>query len=560
MKHTHNKVLLFLIFLSLGYSTHLFSQPSWIRKAAKSVFTLKTFDREGALLASSTGIFTSSEGTCISSFSPFKGATKAVVIDAQGKEYEVTCMLGANEAYDVAKFQVSSKKTIPAAIANTATPIGQPVWLLPYRETKNAPQGSIRQVEIFGNHHTYYTVALTMPEETTSAPLLNAEGEVIGLMQKAALQGDTLSYAVSARFADSLAINGLSINDPTLRSTFIKKDLPTDVQQAVLTLYIAQASMDSTAYTQLLEDFINRFPNSPEGYSYRAQMLTQNLQFDAAAHDMEKAIKVAEKKDEAHFSYAKLIYQKEIYMSQFPYEGWSLDKALEESQKAEQINPLAVYRQQQANILYAQKNYQKASDIYQTLYNSELRSAEIFYEGSRCCAALKDTLGMMALLDSCVALYSKPYLREAAPYILARAQAFLDARKFRPAVNDLNEYEQIMPADVNANFYYLRFQAEIGGRLFQQALNDITQAIKMAPDHELYYAEKASLQVRVALYDEAIETAHECIRIAPDYSDGYLFLGLAQCLKGQKSEGIKNLTKAKDLGDPQAENLIEKYK
>jgi hypothetical protein len=47
--------------------------------------------------------------------------------------------------------------------------------------------------------------------------------------------------------------------------------------------------------------------------------------------------------------------------------------------------------------------------------------------------------------------------------------------------------------------------------------------------------------------------------MAPNYSDGYLFLGLAQCLKGNKDEGLKNLQKAKELGDPQADELIEKY-
>ena len=112
---------------------------------------------------------------------------------------------------------------------------------------------------------------------------------------------------------------------------------------------------------------------------------------------------------------------------------------------------------------------------------------------------------------------------------------------------------------VFCDFYYLRFQAEVGGRLYQQALNDIDQAIKMQPEYDLYYAEKASLQVRVGLYDEAIATANECIRVAPEYSDGYLFLGIAQCLKGNKVEGVKNLQRAKELGDPQANDLIEKY-
>ena len=81
----------------------------------------------------------------------------------------------------------------------------------------------------------------------------------------------------------------------------------------------------------------------------------------------------------------------------------------------------------------------------------------------------------------------------------------------------------------------------------------------MNPQYDLYYAEKASLQVRVGLYDEAIATANECVKIAPDHSDGYLFLGIAQCQKGLKAEGLKNLQKARELGDSQADVLIEKY-
>jgi tetratricopeptide (TPR) repeat protein len=64
----------------------------------------------------------------------------------------------------------------------------------------------------------------------------------------------------------------------------------------------------------------------------------------------------------------------------------------------------------------------------------------------------------------------------------------------------------------------------------------------------------------VGQYDEALATANECIAVDPNISDGYLFKGLAQCLKGNKAEGIPNLQKAKELGDPQAEGLIEKYK
>ncbi len=107
----------------------------------------------------------------------------------------------------------------------------------------------------------------------------------------------------------------------------------------------------------------------------------------------------------------------------------------------------------------------------------------------------------------------------------------------------MNEYETLMSATINDNFYYIRHQTEIQGRLYQQALNDINRAIQMNSQEILYYAEKSSLEIRVGMYEQAIQTADD-----------------AQCLKGDKAEGIKNLTKAKDLGDTQADALIEKYK
>ena len=87
-------------------------------------------------------------------------------------------------------------------------------------------------------------------------------------------------------------------------------------------------------------------------------------------------------------------------------------------------------------------------------------------------------------------------------------------------------------------------------------MRDINRAIQMNPNEILYYAEKASLEIRVGLYDQAIATAKECIALDASNSDGHLFLGLAQCLKGQKKEGIENLRKAKELGDTQADALV----
>jgi tetratricopeptide (TPR) repeat protein len=535
------------------------AQPDWAKKVSKSVFTLKTFDADGALLFSANGFFVGNGGEAVSCFSPFKGASRAVVIDAAGKEIPVECLLGANETYDVAKFKVEKGKVQPLAIAKTNAAKDENVWLLPYHEIKRVPQGKVQKTEAFNGDYAYYTVELTMPENTVGTPLINANGEVIGLMQQPNAVGDALSYAVSALFADSLKVNGLSINDPVLRSTNIKKALPDDVNQALLTLYMGGSMQDSLAYVQLIEDFIKKFPNQPDGYTYRAQLLTSGGFFAEADRDMQKALKVAEKPDEVHYTYSRLIMQKLLYHPDTLYTAWTFDRSFDEAAEAYRQNAQPTYRQQQAVVRYMQNNYAEAYSLYESLFQSSLRSADLFYSASLCKQQLKDSIGQLALLDSCVAQFSKPYLKEVAPYLLSRAQLLMEMGRNRQAVSDLNDYETVMKAQLNSNFYYMRYRVEVEGRLFQQALNDIDQAITMTPQSDLYYSEKASLLVRVGYYDEAIETAKTCIQLAPEHSDGYLFLGLAQCLKNQKAEGLKNLQKAKELGDLQADELIEKY-
>ena len=552
------RLLLILFTLQFTFIVSV-AQPSWVKKATKSVFTLKTFAADGSLIASSNGFFTGSNGEAVSSFTPFKGASRAIIIDAQGKEAAVVSILGANDIYDVARFRVDISKSQPLPICQTTMSSGSMVWLLPYRETKQIPCGPIRKAELFMQNYAYYTVAMASPQHTESCPLLNEEGEVIALAQPSANPQDSLSYAISAVFADSLRITGLSMTNAILQQTNIRKELPDDLKEANVALYMASTRNDTLAYAEMVEEMIRKFPDAPDGYTYRAQLAAARDDYAAADQDMQKAIKVSEAKDEAHYDLARMIYNKEVYIPEPPYENWSLDKALSEIREASRINPQPTYSQLEANILFAQKKYEEAYDIYTQLTGTPLRNAEVFYGAAKCKAMLRDTTAMIALLDSCVNTFSKPYLKDAAPYLWARASARREVGKYRDALSDMNEYEKLMSATINDNFYYIRHQTDIQARLYQQALNDIDEAIRINPKETLYYAEKASLQVRVGLFEEAEATAKECISIEPDNSDGYLFLGLAQCMKGDKQSGLDNLRKAKELGDPQADALIEKF-
>ena len=537
------------------------AQPDkWVKKASKAVFTLKTFNADGSLIGSGNGFFITADGVAVSSYTPFRGAAKAVVIDAMGKEYEVKSIIGANDVYDIAKFRVDATKcqtlrTAPAAVENTS------LWLLPYN-AKNAyscTAAKVKSVQKVQNDYDYYTLEATAPENTVGCPYLNANGEVVGIQQQSSSDDNTTQYAVGAAFATGQKMTGLSLNDPALKATSIKKDLPDELDQAILTLYLASTLGDAQSFVGLVDDFIAKFPQAPDGYSYKAQIMAAQDNYPEADKYMKLAIDNATDKAEALYNYAKMMYQNLIYFYDSASHAWSYEQALEQAEQAVALDPQLPYLTQKAQLLFACKRYADSYAAFQDVIGKGGRTAECFYGAARCKEQLNDTTACLALLDSAVATFSKPYLKEAAPYIYARAQALAESGKYRLAVNDYNEYENLMISQVNSEFYYIRSQVEAKARLFQQALNDLDKAIDKSPDILLYRSEKASLQIRVHLLDQAIETASECIRLFPDASDGYLFLGLAQCLKGDKVQGVGNLLKAKDLGDAQADTLIEKY-
>ena len=537
------------------------AQPDkWVKKASKAVFTLKTFNANDELIGSSNGFFITADGIAVSSYTPFRGASKAVIIDAMGKEYPVKSIIGANDTYDIAKFRVEASK---CQTLRTAHAVGEntQLWLLPYNAKNgySCTAATVKSVQKVENDYDYYTLEGNGSENTVGCPYLNAAGDVVGIKQQSSSDDNATQYAVGATFATGLKMTGLSLNDAALKATSIKKELPDELDQAILTLYLASSIGDANSFVGLVDDFIEKFPQAPDGYSYKAQIMAAKDNYPEADKYMKLAIENATDKAEAHYNYAKMMYQNLLYFHDSASHAWTYEQALEEASQAVALDPQLAYVTQKAQLLFACKRYDDSYTTFQDAIAKGAHNAECFYGAARCKEQLNDTTAYISLLDSAVATFSQPYLKEAAPYIYARGQALAENGQYRLAVNDFNEYENLMISQINSEFYYIRSQVEVKGRLFQQALNDLDKAIEKSPSVLIYRSEKASLQIRVKLIDEAIETASECIRLFPDSSDGYLFLGLAQCLKGDKALGVVNLLKAKDLGDAQADTLIEKY-
>lgn len=557
------KKLLTLILLILPLMT-AFAQPAPVKKAAKSMFKITTFNEEGNIHSTGYGVFIGEDGTCLGNWTPFVGAASANVIDAQGRKYEVDALIGASEIYNIAKFKVvttdNKKNAItPIPLATTSIAQGAECWFAEYAIKNPAIRSfSPSKIETFGNDLPYYIFEQTAAEELTGSPFLNELGELMGLMIPAKKRTDV--YCPSALLTNDFAISGLSGNDATLRRSGIRVMLPDDHGQALLAL-VMNGGNNTPKYLATVNDFIAKFPESYSGYNAKAEYYIANNDIASADACMTECVEKSSEKDEAHYAFARLIYNKVLFAPDSTNTLWDLSKALHETEEAYKANPLPVYTYQKAKTLYAMKDFEKALAEFMTVSKTNMRSGECFYLASLCKKNLNaPEEEVTALLDSTVACYQKPYNTEGASYVLIRAQWLDQIGKTRAAVAGYNEYEEAMKNSLNGNFYYMREQLELKAKLYQQALNDINRAIDLTPGEPLFRAEKSVLLVRVKMVDEALESSRQLTALFPSYPDGWAILGLALYHKGDKKQAFQMFDKAKEMGSEMADGMIEQYK
>lgn len=562
------KKILLLMAISL-VAQWAFSQPKWVEKAKRAVFSIVTYDKDDKMLNTGNGFFVREDGVALSDYSLFKGARRAVIINYEGKEMPVEAIMGADDMYDVVKFRVAiTEKKVPALpLASAAPAVGADVCLLPYstQKSRTYTAGKVKAVDKVADNYAYYTLDMRLKDKMVSCPLMTMEGAVFGLAQKASGQ-DTASicYAVDANYVMAQKIAALSYNDMALKDIGIKKALPESEEEALIFLLMASSQLSPEKYMTALEDFIHQFPNSPDGYVRRA---TQRLfisddeaSLKLAAEDMDQALKVTAKKDDVLFSRAKMIYNYVLTHPEKPFDDWSFDKALDEIRQAIAIQPLPVYVQAEGDILYAKADYTGALQAYEKVNQSDIGSAATLFTTAKIKEAMKaPTEEVLALLDSCVARFNKPYTQEAAPYLLERAQALMNAGKARNAVVDYDAYYDAVKGNVNDVFYYYREQAALKSRQYQRALDDMAKAIELNPKDLTYRAELAVVNIRVGRNEEAVKILQEALTIDPKYAEAYRLIGIAQLQMKQQAAACESFAKAKELGDPNVDALIERH-
>ena len=564
------KILILPLLLFFLMQGSMAQTPKWVEKAKRAVFSVVTYDKNDKMLNTGNGFFVSEDGLALSDYTLFKGAERAVVITSEGKQMPFGLILGANDMYDVIKFRVAiTEKKVPALIvAKTAPAVGADAWMLPYSTQKSIAcvTGKVKEVSKVAGEYHYYTLGMQMKDKMVSCPVMNAEGQVFGIAQKSSgIDTVTTCYAAGAAFAMSQKISALSLGDAALKKIGIRKGLPETEDQALVYLFMASSSLSGDDYEKLLDDFIRQFPANADGYLRRANYYAakgkdDQTWYDKAVADFNQALKVAQKKDDVYYNIGKLMYAYQLSKPEKTYKDWTYDTALQNVRQAIAIDPLPIYIQMEGDILFAQQDYAGALAAYEKVNASNIASPATFFSAAKTKELAKgDPKEVVALMDSCIARCPQPITADFAPYLLERAQMNMNAGQPRNAMLDYDAYHTAVKGEVNDVFYYYREQAALKARQFQRALDDIVKAIEMNPTDLTYQAEHAVVNLRVGRYEEAIQILDNILKADPKYAEAYRLLGLCQIQLKKTDEACGNFKKAKDLGDPNVDELITKY-
>lgn len=548
--------------------------PKWMEKQRKAVVQINTYGKDGNKLGSTTGFFVSENGDVLGAYELFKGAQKATVTDVEGKVFPVESILGWDEMYDVIKLKVSvPKKVAFLQVANDPVATGSSVYLLPYSTSKNVAfsQGTITEVTKLKDPYSYYKLSIPLEDGQLNSPLLTEDGAVFGLAQADATGKKDISFGVSAAYTDHLSFSSTDFITTNQNSVGIKKAWPADQDQAMVALYLKGSTEDAKTYLESLTDFIAAFPNEPEGYlrranhyAYRRAALAsapaEQLEYlGLALEDVKTASKMNGKKGDSFYYQADLIFGVAAGDTTLNNPDWSVPVALEMVQKAIKEEDLPVYRLLEGDIYLYQQQFDKAYEDYMIVNNSDAASAASYYSAAKAKQNLPGfNIGdVIQLLDKAIEKCGMPMSADAGQYILERIDWKLRLSQYKEAIEDYDLYYTAVQGQVGANFYFYREQAKFRNGDLEGALKDIGQAILAAPDAPEYYAEEASILVRMQKYDQALESVRKALELAPDYAACLRLKGVCYIRLGKKAEACEFLKKAKELGDPVAPKLMQ---
>jgi len=176
------------------------SLPAIVKRIEPSVVVILTYDKEGKPIGQGSGFFINQKGDVITNYHVLQGVREAKIRTADGNMYSVKAVVAEDKAGDLIRISVNLPEgnvlplwvnaSLPEAGERIAV-IGTPLGL--EKTVSDGIVAAVREIPGFGK-----IIQLTAPISlgSSGSPVVNMNGEVIGVATFFILAGQNLNFAI----------------------------------------------------------------------------------------------------------------------------------------------------------------------------------------------------------------------------------------------------------------------------------------------------------------------------------------------------------------------------
>lgn len=145
-----------------------------------------------------TGFYIDDTGTVVTNYHVIEGCTSASVTTNDGGTYEVTSVLGYRKDLDVAILSTTRKNSTPVELADNPIATGEAVYALgsSLGLTGTFSEGMVSAAERKVDGVTYIQITTPISSGNSGGPLVNVQGQVVGITSAGFTDGQNLNLAL----------------------------------------------------------------------------------------------------------------------------------------------------------------------------------------------------------------------------------------------------------------------------------------------------------------------------------------------------------------------------
>ena len=376
--------------------------PLLIKKAEPSIVVIVTYGKEGNVLGQGTGFFINQRGDVVTNSHVLEGGSRAIVQTTDGKEHALKRVLAEDKEGDLVQVsvEISKEAVSPLRIREDLPEVGERIIIIgtPLGLDKTVSDGivsAVREVPAFGK---IIQVTAPISPGSSGSPVINMQGEVIGVATFFVVAGQNLNFAIPGeRIARMVRGRGETLSERDEKR--IKGWLASAEGLFTTGLHFLWAEEYAKALPYFVET-IKRNPDHGPGYFQIGYCLSKLGQYQEAIESYKRALRIIPKEaavhgnlcvaygntgryDEAIDSCKAAIQLKPDFAEAYSNLGWSYQRAgryqeaIQACKQAIRLKPdFSPAHYNLGNSYSALKKYEEAIDSYKEAIRIQFDYAE----------------------------------------------------------------------------------------------------------------------------------------------------------------------------------------